>query len=116
VRPRPGDLPVLDLVGLGLLRLALLLAIRVDVRVRQDPVQPRLEVRARLILVEGGEGLGERLLDQVLGIRRVTRHPQGSRVQLVEEGQRLAFEARSPFVGRLGGRCAASFLCHHGRE
>ena len=46
VRLGPRELPVLDLLGLRLLRLALLLAVGVDEGVGQDPVQPRLEVRA----------------------------------------------------------------------
>ena len=53
VRLRPCQLPVLDVLGHRLLRLALLLAVGVDEGVGQDPVEPRLEVRAGLELVEG---------------------------------------------------------------
>jgi hypothetical protein len=65
---RRGDLPVGDLLGGALLRLALLLAVGVDERVRQDAVQPGLEVGALLELVERRERLDERLLDEVLGV------------------------------------------------
>ena len=113
MRLGPGDLPVLDVLGLGLLRLALLLAVGVDVGVRQDPVQPRLEVGARLVLVERGEGLGERLLHEVLGVGGVAGHAQGRRVELVEVLQRLALEARGPLLARLVGRRPARVLTHH---
>ena len=53
VRLGAGELPVLDVLGHRLLRLALLLAVGVDEGVGQDPVEPGLEVRARLELVEG---------------------------------------------------------------
>ena len=56
-----SDLPVLDLVG-DLLRLPLLLAVGVDVRVREDAVRPRLEVGARRELVKRAERLGVGLL------------------------------------------------------
>src|SRR5699024_2893983 len=51
--------------------------------VRQNPVQPRLEVRARLVLVESGIGLRIGLLDEVLGVGGIASHPQCSRIQLV---------------------------------
>ena len=47
VRLGPGELPVLDVLGHRLLRLALLLAVGVDEGVGQDPVEPGLEVGAR---------------------------------------------------------------------
>ena len=47
VRLRTGQLVVLDLGRIRLLRLALLLAVGVDVGVGEDAVQPGLEVRAR---------------------------------------------------------------------
>ena len=49
VRLGPGELPVLDLLGRRLLRLALLLAVGVDEGVGQDPVEPGLEVGARRV-------------------------------------------------------------------
>ena len=52
VRLGPRELPVLDLLGAGLLRLALLLAVGVDEGVGEDAVEPGLEVRALLELVE----------------------------------------------------------------
>ena len=75
-RPRPSgslrggrlgaaELPVLELVDRALVGLALLLAIGVDVGVRQDAVQPRLEVRALRELRPRRERLDEGLLHEV---------------------------------------------------
>ena len=100
VRLGLGELPVGDLVGGRLHRLALPLPVGVDVRVGEDPVQPGLEVRALLELVEGGVRLQVRLLDQVLGVGRVARHPHRGRVELVEERHRVPLEA-GPALRRL---------------
>lgn len=68
----------------------------------QDPVQPGLEVRARSVLVEGTERLGDRLLDQVLGVAGVTGVTQGSGVEPVQVGQYLGLETRPALrVGEL---------------
>ena len=104
VRGGPGQLPVLDLFGAGPLRLALLLAVAVDERVGQDAEQPRLQVGARLELVERRVRLGERLLDQVLGIRRVPRHPQPGRVELIQVRQHVVLEALAALLECLGYR------------
>ena len=48
--------------------------------------------------MEGRERLGERLLDEILGVGRVARHAQRSGVELIEEGQRVALEARRPLL------------------
>ena len=101
---RPGQLPVLDLFRTRPLRLALLLAVAVDERVGQDPEQPRLQVRPGLELVERRVGLGERLLDQVLGICRVPRHPQPRRVELIQEGQHIMLETLAALLECLGYR------------
>ena len=98
VRLGPCELPVLDVLGGALLRLALLLAVGVDERVGEDAVQPGLEVRALGELVEGRERLHEGLLDEVLGVGRVAGHPQRRGVQLVEEGQRVALEPCGPLL------------------
>src|SRR5215207_5077311 len=110
MRLRRRDLPVLDLVG-DLLRLALLLAVGVDVGVGQDAVEPGLEIGARLELVEGAVCLGVGLLDEVLGVMWTARHAQRSRVELVEEWQGIGLEARllllrgfsASHVGTVGG-------------
>src|SRR5690606_8839972 len=81
-----GELPVLDLVGDLLAGLALLLAVAVDERVGEDPVEPGTQIGARPELVEVGERLGESLLHEVLGVGRVPGHPQGRRVELVRVG------------------------------
>src|SRR5829696_1248744 len=101
VRLGGRELPVLDVLGGRLLRLPLTLAVGVDERVGEDPVEPGLEVGALLELVEGGEGLDERLLHQVLGVGRVAGHPHRRRVELVEERQRIPLEARTPLVSGL---------------
>ena len=94
VRLGPGELPVLDVLGHRLLRLALLLAVGVDEGVGQDAVEPGLEVGAGPELLERAVRLRERLLDQVLGVGGVAGHPHRGGVQLVEERQRVALEAR----------------------
>ena len=48
--------------------------------------------------------LGERLLDEVLGIGRVARHAQRGGVELVQERQRVALEARTALLECLGDR------------
>ena len=101
VRLGGGDLPVLDLVG-DLLRLALLLAVGVDVRVGEDAVQPRLEVGARRELVERAERLGVGLLDEVLGVVRAAGHAQAGGVELVEEGQGVGLEPGLTLLRGLG--------------
>src|SRR5699024_9893457 len=99
---RLSDLPVLDVLAAVFLRLALLLAIVVDEGVRQNPVQPRLEVRARLVLVESGIGLRIGLLDKVLGVGGIASHPQRSRIELVDVFYSVALETLRPLGGRLG--------------
>ena len=92
---RAAELPVLEFVDRALVGLALLLAVAVDERVRQDAVQPGLQVGALLELPERGVRLDEGLLHQVRGIRRVPRHAHRGRVQLVHERQRLLLEQGS---------------------
>jgi hypothetical protein len=99
VRLRRGELPVGDLFGRRLQRLALLTPIRVDIGVREDAVQPGLEVGALFELVEGGVRLQERLLHQVLGVGRVTRHSQARGIKLVNERQRVPLETRPALLG-----------------
>jgi hypothetical protein len=101
VRLGAGELPVLDILAVGLLGLALLLAVVVDERVGQDPVQPGLEIRTLRELVEGGEGLDVGLLDEVLGVGGVARHAHRGGIELVEEGQCVPFEPGSPLLDRL---------------
>ena len=95
------ELPVFDLLGRRLLRLTLSLAVVVDERVGEDAVEPRLEGGAFLELMEGRKSLDERLLDEVLSVGRLARHPERRRVQLVEKWQRVAFEASAALLGRL---------------
>src|SRR5207344_1766098 len=101
---RARKLPVLDLLRPALLRLALPLAVGVDEGICQDPVQPGLEIRALLELVKRSVGLRVSLLDQVLGVRGVAGHPQGSGIELVEVLERVPLESRSALVLRLGDR------------
>jgi hypothetical protein len=93
MRRRARQLPVLDFLGAGPLRLALSLPVGVDKGVGQDPEQPRLQVRALLELVERGVRLGERLLYQVLGVGRVAGHPERGGVELIQVGQHILLEA-----------------------
>ena len=100
-----GDLPVLDVLAAVLLRLPLLLAVVVDEGVREDPVEPRLEVGPRGVLVESCVGLRVRLLHEILGVGGVAGHPQSRRVELVEVLEGVALEtSRALCVGLgLGG-------------
>ena len=69
-------------------------------------------------LPEGGERLREGLLHEVAGVGRVARHPQGSGVQLVHEGDRLFGEQPPEFIGGsagLGGRLGAGLVIHRPR-
>ena len=75
------EVEVLDLVEVGLVGPALLGPVRVDVGVREDPVEPGLEVRALLEAAEAAVGLEVGLLHEVLGVGRVARHAQGAGVQ-----------------------------------
>ena len=70
----------------------MLFPVAVDVGVGQDAIQPGPQVGALGEAPEGGERLEERLLDQVLGVGRVTGHPQRRCVQLVQQGHRLVGE------------------------
>jgi hypothetical protein len=54
--------------------------------------------------VERAVGLGEGLLDQVLGVLRVAGHPHRRGVELVEERKRVALEASAALGVGLGGR------------
>ena len=101
-RLRSAELPVLQLVDGALIRLPLLLAIDVDVGVGEDPVQPRLQIRTLREGLPGGEGLDERLLDEVGGVRGVARHPHRGGVQLIHERERLLLELGAR-IGRLVG-------------
>ena len=78
-----GQLPVLDGFALTLLRFALTLAVQVDIRIREDAVQPCLQVRALGELVVGREGLHIGFLHQVLSVGGVAAHAQGRAVELV---------------------------------
>src|SRR5713101_179914 len=104
MRRGPGQLPVFDLLGTGPLWLALLLAVGVDEGVGQDPEQPGLQVGARLELMERGIRLGERLLYQVLGIRRVARHAHPRGVQLIQIRQDITLEALAALLECLSDR------------
>ena len=103
-----AQLPVLELVDGALVGGALVLPVRVDERVGEDAVQPRLQVRALLEARERRERLHERLLHEVAGIRGVPRHPKSGRIQLIHERNGLRFELGS----QLGRRVVVS---HRGR-
>ena len=79
------EVELLDVVELGLLRAALARPVGVDERVREDAVEPRLEVRARLEAAVAAVGLQVGLLHQVLGVRGVARHPERGGVQRAHE-------------------------------
>src|SRR5204862_172036 len=66
--------------------------------VPQDREQPPLGVRPPLELVPGAVGLEHRLLDEVVGFRRIAGQAQGDAVQAVEVHKGFALEAR-PLVG-----------------
>jgi asparagine synthase (glutamine-hydrolysing) len=97
-QPVRGHLPLLQVAAESLLRLALPLAIDVDERRGEDPVEPGTQVRARAELVERGIRLHRCLLDQVLGIGWVPRHPQRRRIQLAELWHDIALETGAAVV------------------
>ena len=51
-----------------------------------------------LELVERRVGLGEGLLDQVLGVGRVAGHPHRGRVELIQVGQHILLEPLAPLL------------------
>jgi len=116
VRLGAGQLVVHDLGRIGLQGLTLLLAVGVDVGVRQNPVEPSLEVGAGLVLVEGRERLGEGLLDEILGVGRVARRAQCSAVELVQEGHCLDLEAHGPLCERLGAQVKDRLVLVRGED
>ena len=79
------EVEVLNLVEVDLVRAPRLLAIPVDIGVGEDPVEPRLQVGARLKGVVGAVGLEEGFLHDILGVRRVARHTEGGRIELRRE-------------------------------
>jgi asparagine synthase (glutamine-hydrolysing) len=85
-QPVGRHLPLLQVAAERLLRLALALAVHVDERRGEDPVEPGAQVRAGAELMEGRVRLHRRLLHQVLGVGGVPGHPQRGRVQLAELG------------------------------
>jgi hypothetical protein len=86
---------VLGVLERGFLWSGVLAAVRVDVRVGQNLEQPRAEVAALFEAVIEAVGAHQRVLHQVLGIRRVVGHAQGGAVQRIEVLERLGFEAGS---------------------
>ena len=86
---------------------ALALAVGVDEGVGEDLVQPGAQVGAGGVLGEGGVGLGQGVLDQVLGVGGVAGHPQRGGVELAEVGPDLLLEVGLPPArpgrGRRGG-------------
>ena len=88
-----ADLPVLlEVDAEGLDRLAPLPPVVVDEGVRQDPVQPGPQIRARLELVERCVGLDECLLDQIFGVAGIPRHSERGRIKLTKVGHHVLFE------------------------
>ena len=69
--------------------LALALAVVVAEDVGEDPEQPGLAVGARLEGVEKSVGPQQRVLDQILGVLLIARHPQPSRVERAQMRERL---------------------------
>lgn len=73
-------------------RLALTLAVAIDERVRQDAEQPGPRVRARREVPQSGIRAGHALLDQVLGVAGISRHPKSGRIQVLLAAGQLTFE------------------------
>ena len=78
-----SQLPILHRLTLRLLRLTLTLTVQIDVCIRQDAVQPRLQVRTLGELVVRSKSLHVGFLHQVFSIGRVAAHPQGGSVELI---------------------------------
>jgi hypothetical protein len=72
----PVQVEAVDLVDVGLVGPALLGPIRVDEGIREDAVQPRLEVGALLESLEPPVRLQVGVLHQVLGVGGIAGHPQ----------------------------------------
>ncbi len=85
---------ILDVVEIALPRTALLGAIRVDERVREDAEEPGLEVRSLFEAIERAIGLEVGLLHEILGVGRVAGHAQRTRVERRHVLHRLLREPR----------------------
>ena len=97
-----------DLRGRVLLRLPLLLAVAVDVRVDQDPVQPCLEIGSLPERVKPGVGLHHGVLEQILRVLMVTRHPQCLRVERLPQRDDITFEPCMQIWIVAKSRCVAA--------
>ena len=101
-QPVGGHLPFGQVAAEGLLRLAAPLAVHVDERGGQDPVQPGPQVGTRSELAERRVRLGRGLLDQVLGVGGVPGHPERRGVQLAKLRNDIALESRAVFARVFG--------------
>ena len=93
---------VFTFVEIGFVGAPLLGPVGVDERVGEDPVQPRLQVRALLERVEAAEPAQIRLLHEVFRVGLVAGHPHRGRIELVQERQRVALETLSELLLGLG--------------
>ena len=96
--------PVVEVVVVRLerlhLRRPLLAAATVDVEVREDPQQPRAEVRARLERLPAAERARVGVLHEILGLLARAGEMPGDAVHLVGESERVLLEPDP--VARLG--------------
>ena len=69
----------------------------------EDGVEPGLQIRARLELVECLVGTLHSLLNQVRGVVWVARHSHGAGVQRVQQWQGVALKPFGPLLRSLGG-------------
>jgi hypothetical protein len=97
MRSRPSEQRVSDLLGVETHRLTLPSPVAVDVGVGEDSIKPDPQVGAGPERAERQVGLEVGLLDQVLGVRPVSRHTQGGAVELVQQWHRVPLEAGLPF-------------------
>src|SRR5206468_11594038 len=92
-------------------RCALLPAATIDVEVREDPEQPRAQVRAGLERAPTAEGACVRLLHQVLGLLAGTDEMASDSIDLIRQCKCVLLEAHS--VARF--RCQAPSVGFPGR-
>ena len=87
------NLPIFEL-AIADLRATLVLAICIDKSCGENAIEPGFEIGTWFKLMEGDEGLGIGILNEILGILRILGVTHGCRVQLIGVLQRVTLKAR----------------------
>ncbi len=83
------------------LRRTLIAPSAIDVEVRQDPQQPRAQIRTRRVRAPASKCARVRLLDEIVRLFPRVREMPRDAVDLVGQPERLLFEADAPGIVRV---------------